>query len=139
MTRLDKELTALAKMSPARLRDEWRRVYDAAAPLLSPELLRLGIGYRLQEKKHGGLPAIISRELDRARVTGAAPPQPSATPIRPGTQLIREWHGRTIRVLVDEGGFLFEERRYASLSGIAREVTGAQWSGPRFFGVSGHA
>jgi hypothetical protein len=34
-----------------------------------------------------------------------------------------------------EEGYQFEERRYASLSHIARDVTGTNWSGPRFFGL----
>jgi hypothetical protein len=38
-------------------------------------------------------------------------------------------------VLVTDDGFAFEERPYRSLSQIAREVTGTQWSGPRFFGL----
>jgi hypothetical protein len=50
-------------------------------------------------------------------------------------RLVRSWHGRTISVLVGEGGFMFEDRTYRSLSRIAREVTGAAWSGPRFFGL----
>ena len=57
--------------------------------------------------------------------------------LTPGARLIREWQGRTIAVLVTEQGFLWEERAYGSLSQIAREVTGAHWSGPRFFGLSG--
>ena len=55
--------------------------------------------------------------------------------LKTGTRLVREWHGRTCHVTVLEEGFLFENRRYASLSQIARAVTGARWSGPRFFGL----
>ena len=32
-------------------------------------------------------------------------------------------------------GFLWKGRRFRSLSAIAREITGARWSGPRFFAV----
>jgi hypothetical protein len=55
--------------------------------------------------------------------------------LRPGTRLVREWQGRQVDVLVTEDGFVWEERSYTSLSGIARAVTGAHWSGPRFFGI----
>lgn len=51
------------------------------------------------------------------------------------TRLIREWNGQTIAVEVVEGGFVWNDRTYRSLSEIAREVTGAHWSGPRFFGL----
>ena len=54
----------------------------------------------------------------------------------PGTRLVREWHGRTHHVDVIEDGFVFEGKTHASLSAIARQITGARWSGPRFFGLN---
>jgi hypothetical protein len=48
---------------------------------------------------------------------------------------LRTWNGRSVSVLVTGSGFEFEDREYRSLSSIAREVTGAAWSGPRFFGL----
>ena len=39
-------------------------------------------------------------------------------------------------MVVTEEGFEFEEKLYRSLTGIAREITGAAWSGPRFFGLA---
>jgi hypothetical protein len=61
-----------------------------------------------------------------------APPKPR---IKPGSTLLREWHGRTYTVLALDGGFEMGGQRFASLSEIARHITGAHWSGPRFFGV----
>jgi hypothetical protein len=55
--------------------------------------------------------------------------------LKPGSTLVRAWHGETHTVLVLEDGFEHQGRRYASLSQIARLVTGAHWSGPRFFGL----
>jgi hypothetical protein len=139
MAKLDTQLAALVTMSPAQLREEWERVLGSAPPLLSSEQLQRGIAYALQEKKHGGLPAWVKRELDRA-ASGEAPVRTPAPELRAGTQLIREWQGRTISVMVEEGGaFLFEGTRYGSLSSIAKHVTGAHWSGPRFFGIKAHA
>ena len=137
MARLDDRLAALATMAPARMREEWAQAYGGAAPALPSDLLRLGIAYRLQEKKHGGLPkSIEARLLARDGRT----PVPARSPeLRLGTQLVREWNGRTIVVTVVEGGLLFEGGTHASLSGIARLVTGAHWSGPRFFGIKTHA
>jgi hypothetical protein len=56
--------------------------------------------------------------------------------LKPGARLVREWHGRTHTVVVVEDGFEFEGRLYRSLTSIAREITGAHWSGPRFFGLA---
>lgn len=52
-----------------------------------------------------------------------------------GTRLVREWNGRTYHVDVIAGGFVWNGARYQSLSAIAREITGARWSGPRFFSL----
>ncbi len=61
---------------------------------------------------------------------------PALVRLKPGTTLVREWHGRTHTVLVlADGGFEHEGRRYASLTRLARAITGARWSGPRFFGL----
>ncbi len=62
--------------------------------------------------------------------------QPAATHLRPGTRLLRTWRGRTLSVTVLEEGFLFEDRRYTSLTDVAKAITGAHWSGPRFFGLA---
>lgn len=55
--------------------------------------------------------------------------------MRPGTHLVREWNGRTYQVEVLENGFRLDGKYYRSLSAIARKITGAHWSGPRFFGM----
>ena len=55
--------------------------------------------------------------------------------LRPGARLIREWGGGTYEVLVAEDGFSWRSENWRSLSVIAREITGARWSGPRFFGI----
>jgi len=54
-----------------------------------------------------------------------------------GTRLIREWKGVTHEIVVEEKGFRWQKHHYRSLSQIAREITGARWSGPRFFGIKG--
>jgi hypothetical protein len=77
------------------------------------------------------------RELERA--TAGEPDKPASAPrpaLTPGTRLIRDWNGTTIAVEVIEGGYSWEGKTWRSLSQIAREVTGAHWSGPRFFGLT---
>lgn len=139
MARIDNKVAALGTMSLRDLRNEWERLCGSSAPTLAEGLLRMAIAYRLQEKAHGGLPVMLTRELVRIAEGGAkASPRVPAAPIRPGTRLVRNWNGRTIDVLAVENGFLFEGKRYGSLTRIAREVTGARWSGPRFFGLAAH-
>jgi hypothetical protein len=114
-------------MSPAQLRAEWAAVCNTSAPNISPDLLRLGIAFELQRKASGKEEKSLARLLRQ---------QPTPA-MRPGTELVRTWNGRTIRVRAIDDGFLFEDRTWKSLSAIAREVTGTAWSGPRFFGLNG--
>ena len=57
---------------------------------------------------------------------------------RTGTTLVRQWRGHTHTVLVRENGFEYQGEPYRSLSMIAERITGAHWSGPRFFGLTKH-
>lgn len=123
----------------ARQRQEWERLHGVAAPAtLSPDFLQRDIAYRLQADQYGGLSADARRRL-AALASGdpARAPQPRTTTprIKPGSTLLREWHGRTYTILALEEGFEMAGQRFASLSEIARHITGAHWSGPRFFGL----
>jgi hypothetical protein len=73
----------------------------------------------------------LGKQLSKAGHLGS----PGDVSLQPGTQLARDWHGRTHHILVLEDGFLYEERRFTSLSQIATAITGTKWSGPRFFGL----
>ena len=109
--------------------------------MLPPPLLRRLLAQKLQERRYGGLPAVVRRELERV-AAGEAPTNVrvfSKRQIKPGTRLRREWPGRSIEVIVADEGFYWEDRRYGSLSEIARDVTGVRWSGPRFFGLNANA
>jgi len=137
MTRLEKALAALPALSPAQLREKWAEVDKGHTPSVPSPLVRQLLAQRLQEKRHGGLPLLVARELERVASSSGTVPEPVRRTfvLTPGTRLIREWNGRTIAVEVREGGFVWEDRTYRSLSEIACEVTGAHWSGPRFFGL----
>lgn len=52
-----------------------------------------------------------------------------------GTRLVREWRGESHVVDIGQGGIVYKGKGYKSLSHVARAITGAHWSGPRFFGV----
>ncbi|MBL0924009.1 MAG: DUF2924 domain-containing protein [Sphingomonadaceae bacterium] len=129
-------------MKPPELRSKWREVYRAAAPDIGPDLLRRGIAYRLQERGQGSLTSSANREIDRlikqlAKGDGMLNSAPSS--LKAGTRLVRTWRGKMHQVLVLDDGFEFDGRRFGSLSQIASEITGAHWSGPRFFGLLANA
>lgn len=119
------------------LRSSWRRLLRDEPPHLGRDLVLRTLIWRLQAKAFGGHKRATERRLDdlgRALEAGGALPTTPA-PIKPGDRLVREWRGRTYRVDVADAGFEYDGATYGSLSKIARLITGARWSGPRFFGL----
>jgi hypothetical protein len=120
------------------LHREWRRLYRSEPPKLSRDLLIRAIGYRLQEIEHGGLGKTTRRKLQilakMFRTTGRVVSDPSLR-LKPGARLVREWHSHTHTVTVTEDGFEYAGIIYPSLTKVAKKITGAHWSGPRFFGL----
>lgn len=70
----------------------------------------------------------LVKQLEKA-VSEKTPPH------QPGTRLIREWHGKVYEVTILDEGYRWQGKTYRSLSRIAQAITGAKWSGPRFFGL----
>src|SRR5262245_9786296 len=143
MTKLSIDVAeTLARLSAAtifELRGEWRRLHRMPPPMrLSRDLLMRGFTYKLQERLLGGLSWSILRKVERLSVdskgSAAQKPAPPVS-LKAGTRLVREWRGATHTVLVEAQGFEWNGRRYRSLTIIAHEITGAHWSGPRFFGL----
>ena len=94
-----KALVRLSEVTIFELRDEWRRLHRMPPPMrLSRDLLIRGIIYQLQERAYGGLSLATLRKLEQAAAgppsRGAAKPTASVS-LRPGTRLVREWHGVT--------------------------------------------
>jgi Protein of unknown function (DUF2924) len=120
------------------LRREWRRLFHSEPPMISRDLLMRGIGYRLQEIQHGGFGKSTRRKLKTLakmfQTTGRVAPDPGLS-LKPRARLVREWRGRTHTVTVTENGFEYAGTSYPSLTKVARKITGAHWSGPRFFGL----
>jgi len=130
-------LSALDKMPLSQVSDLWLRLYNTPAPSLSPDLLRRGLAYRLQERKQGKLSPRTANYL--SRLSDDRPDKQktlSGPKLSIGTQLVRDWHGTGHSVTVLEDGFDYNGQRWKSLTAIAREITGVKWSGPRFFGLT---
>ena len=137
---LSRQIAALNELTAPQLRDEWRRLHRGQPPRLSRDLLIRTLAYRMQELAYGGLSkatqrrlAVLTKEL---RDQGSVVITPDLS-LRPGTRLVREWRGRTHTVVVTEDGFKYADKAFPSLTKIAHAITGAHWSGPRFFGLTG--
>ena len=139
-TDIEARVVALEALTTGDLRIEWRRLYRAPPPTrLSRDLLIRGVAYRVQERAQGGLSLGIKRRLRSLCEDSGQPGNAAVAPaitLRPGTKLVREWHGRVHSVNVLDDGFEYQGERYPSLTRIARRITGVQWSGPRFFGLN---
>ena len=136
------EIIRLESLALDPLREEWRRLHQTPPPKrLSRDILLRGITYKLQENAFGGVSKAIRRKLQTSAHTEALPVKKrrSRPSFKPGTRLVREWHGVTHTVVILADGVEWRGQRYRSLSVVAREITGAHWSGPRFFGLKEHA
>jgi hypothetical protein len=135
---LAQRIAALNDLTAPQLREEWRRLYRGQPPRLSRDLLIRSIAYRIQEIAYGGLSKATQRKLDALTRELGRKGSIAVTPdlsLRPGARLVREWRGRTHTVMVTTEGFEYAGKAFASLSKIAHIITGAHWSGPRFFGL----
>lgn len=132
---LNERLARLSSITAAEVRAEWRRVFGTPAPpAFGIALTTRAIAARYQEQALGGLTKGELRALDRQVRKNECKPR-AAPVIKPGTWLSRTWHGEVHEVIVLEGCYEYRGARHASLSAIARNITGARWSGPRFFGL----
>jgi hypothetical protein len=137
-TNVSNQIVALNGLSAQQLRDEWRPLYRGQPPRLSRDLLIRTIAYRIQELAYGGLSKATERKLaaltKELRVKGSVVVTPDLS-LKPGARLVREWRGRTHTVVVTDDGFEYAGKVFPSLTKIAHAITGAHWSGPRFFGL----
>ena len=136
-------LRALDALSYPELRVEWRRLYRALPPKrIARELLLLGVAWKVQEQALGGLGAAMKRILAGLTATlerDGDVKRNRVVQLKPGAKLLREWHGKTHTVLVLDEGFEWRGKRWRSLTTIAKAISGAHWSGPRFFGLNRRA
>ncbi len=141
--KVSEKIAGLQGLDTPALRARWDEAFGRPAPKhMSRDLLLRALAYHVQEQAEGGLNKAALRRLtklahsDDKGVQAATSP---ATRLKPGVRLVREWHGEVHEVIVLDEGFDYQGTRYASLSRIARAITGTRWSGPLFFGLRNRA
>jgi len=136
---VEDELDQLATTPIVDLRKRYRELFRSEPPkAFGPDLLRRSIAHRIQEKAYGGLSVPMRRLLDQLVKAAAAKPNGRLElprRIKPGSELVRTWKGKSYRVMVMADGFAHDGKTHASLSEIACDITGTRWNGPRFFGL----
>ena len=59
---------------------------------------------------------------------------PKAT-LEEGSKMVRSYQGTKYEVEIIPQGYLYRNKTYKSLSGVAKAITGKNWNGNVFFGV----
>lgn len=136
---LEREVAAIASLSGPAMIAAWEQAHGAPAPDVPPSMLARHMTWQMQADAHGGLDKRIERHWHRlCEASEQALQQPKPLPDVPsaGTRFLREWGGKVHHVeLLPNGRYAYAGTEWRSLSIIARHITGAHWSGPRFFGV----
>lgn len=123
----------LSALSRQELQEIWRLEIDPDVPakLGRKTIIRIIINNR-EWKASGQSRDRYQKRLKRLiDAKGAARPRASE-----GSRLVRHWHGQEHIVDVLPNGYHWNGKVWRSLSAIAKEITGAKWSGPRFFGIA---
>lgn len=125
-------LSTLSDLNRDDLLEHWVQLYDMPAPRISTSMLRQAIAYKVQECHYGKLRPALRRYL-KYEAMGINKTVPAL--LKPGTRLIRQWRGTTYEVIITPDGVLLNGKKASSLTEAAYRITGAKWSGPRFFGL----
>ena len=140
-------IAALREMPKEDLKEQWRILFGKEPPAYNRPFMVKRLIYRLQELEFGGIKSetreYMNQLLNEAglnalagRKTTKKKRRRNAAELIAGTLLVREWRGRNYEVKVLADGFEYDGRKYRSLSGIAKDITGTSWNGLTFFGLS---
>ena len=125
-----RQLLSLGTLTREELTEKWKDLFGRTPPNYGTLFMRKRLAWRIQELFYGGIPEPLQRVLH----SGGDPLKARAKrSMRPGTILMRLWHGARHEVTVRQNGFEYRGLLYRSLSAVAKEITGAHWNGKRFF------
>ncbi len=132
---LDAELERIVQTDRAGAIKAWKTTFKSAPPkYLSLPFMQRVLIHDLQCRRLGSHTVATRRALKLA-LEGRGD-ECVAPLVGEGATLVREWNGRIYRVEATAEGYVLDGKTYASLSAVARHITGARWSGPRFFGLT---
>ncbi len=157
---VEERLAEIKQMSVKQLQALWQELHGAPTNTRNRPFLQKRLAFRVQELGEGGL---SEKAKDKAGELQGKAPGPrkasasditqEATPVKvrsskrgrdprlpkAGSVIEREHKGKMYKVTVHDTDFEHAGARYASLSTLAREITGQVWNGYLFFGLTGRA
>lgn len=131
-----KEICEVFTLSGQALSDRYYNLFGERPSLSKPDPVRKAIVFRLQERFYGceaapRVEAVVKQAKKGERTTK------EGKMLLPGTQLVRTYNNVTHTVIIrDSKTFEYAGRLFKSLSAIAKIITGTNWNGKRFFGVT---
>jgi hypothetical protein len=147
-----KQITGLQQLTVKELRDKYGEVFGEATSAGNRDWLIRRVAWRLQALAEGGLTERAQRRAEElandadlrvvpprervARVQSAAPKPAPLWDRRlppPGTIITRPYKGGVLQVKVLAKGFEYDGDHYASLSALAKAITGSHCNGFLFF------
>jgi hypothetical protein len=132
---VEAEIDRVRSLGLDGLRTLWRTMFRSSPPpAFTKDLIARFLCWHIQEQALGGLAPETTKQLaSLARGDRSRADRPRR--LKTGAVLVREYQGERHTVTVVANGFVWREATYASLSTIARAITGTNWNGPRFFGL----
>ena len=153
-TNWERAFAALERMTVTQLRQRYGEVFGEETHGRNKAWLVKRIAWRMQVQAEGGLSergrARAEELADEADLRLNPPPMKPLAPeeesaVRvlpfaaderlppPGTVIARKYKGRTLQVKVRADGFEYEGEVHASLSAVAKAITGSHCNGFTFF------
>lgn len=134
------QIAQLPELPMSEIKALWRRLFGTEIPNYNRQFLERRIAHKLQliefRKTNRNLLESNERRIKTLIETGKLRSREKDYRPLPGSELMRMYQEIEHRVVVEaDGQYQYEGNRYASLSAIAREITGTRWSGPLFFGL----
>lgn len=130
MVEVAEEVEALERLDLFEMRALWAERFGTSPRFQSVELFRLMLAWRMQAAVHGGLHPATRKALRRS-----GPVVAEGQDLGVGATIRRQWQGEDVAVHVAEDGFVWNDRKFRSLSAVATAITGSRWNGPKFFGL----
>ena len=149
MSDVTQEIEDLRQMATGDLVVRYEALFGKPPRRRNREHLWKRCAWKIQEQRFGGLSKVAKRRLEelvgeidvplggqQRTVSGHLNVHVRPADHTVGTVFTRTWHGREVRTVAVEGGYECDGVVYRSLSAVAKAVTGAHWSGRRFFGLT---
>lgn len=128
------DLKRLNTLSFKEIQELFTAYFKCTKPKRSKEFYTYNVAYRMQELEYGGLNASTKALLKKLQIKPQSTRKNTIAPI--GTKIIKTYKGKDYVVRILENGFDLDGKRFKSLSGMAKQITGMKVSGKLFFGLS---